>query len=246
MSEISGMAMVGALVTERPLRARLFEQHGIDFCCGGKKTIYEVCQAKGLDPEVLLAEIRDFDCRMDDSTTESTVGTGTLTELVGHIEETHHAYLKKCLPNVVQLMDKVARVHGENKPFLIETRGLVYSLFEELMPHMMKEEQMLFPMVRRLEESQQLPMFHCGSIQNPMRVMEMEHEEVGELLRKIRHITSEYKPPSDACNSFRALYAYLDELERDLHIHIHKENNILHPRVRELEAAMAQTACSKS
>lgn len=244
MTEISGMATVGALVAERPLRAKLFERHDIDFCCGGKKTIFEVCQTKELDAKWLIAELTNFDAQTAMIVSEPPLASSTLSELIDHIETTHHAYLKEHLPRLLKLMDKVAHVHGETKPFLLRMRGLIYELFEDLMPHMMKEEEVLFPLIRRLEKSDQLPMFHCGSIQNPMRVMEIEHEEVGRLLRKIRQITDEYKPPSDACNSFLALYAFLEDLERDLHIHIHKENNILHPRVRELEAALGAMAHS--
>ena len=158
--------------------------------------------------------------------------------LVDHLEATHHAYLRDTLPQLVALADKVASVHGANHPELLEVAALVHVIRADLEPHLMKEERVLFPMIRDLADATSAPAFHCGSLSNPIRVMLSEHDTVGELLARIRATTGEYRVPDDGCTSYQALYSGLADLEADTHLHVHKENNLLFPAVLEAEEAL--------
>jgi regulator of cell morphogenesis and NO signaling len=158
-----------------------------------------------------------------------------MTELADHIEQTHHAYLREELPRLTGLVGKIREVHGERHPKLVEVQRVFLGLRDELMMHMMKEEQVLFPMIRQMEASDNEPSFDCGSVDNPIRVMEHEHDNAGNALARLNELTGGYLPPADACNTYRATLSGLQELELDLHLHIHKENNILFPRASERE-----------
>ena len=140
----------------------------------------------------------------------------TLTELTEHLESTHHVYLKKALPRLVALMDKVHQAHSPRHPELTRLQTVVENLRADLEPHLLKEEQILFPLIRQLEAAQ-----------GPIRVMRSEHDGAGELLKEMRTLTSVYVVPKDGCQSFQLLYEGLKELEEDTHLHIYKENNIL-------------------
>jgi regulator of cell morphogenesis and NO signaling len=155
--------------------------------------------------------------------------------LVDHIETTHHAYLHAEIPRLEALADKVAGVHASRHPELVELHQLCVALRQDLEPHMAKEEQMLFPMIRELSTATSPPSFHCGSVANPISMMMREHEHTGSILGTMRHLTDGYRVPDDACASYRALYEGLAALEADTHLHIHKENNALFPAVIELE-----------
>jgi regulator of cell morphogenesis and NO signaling len=158
--------------------------------------------------------------------------------LVDHLESTHHAYLRVALPRLCALADKVASVHGERHPELSEVARLVVELRADLEPHLLKEERVLFPMVRELAGAAVAPEFHCGTLANPIRVMSQEHDAVGELLALLRATTGDYAVPADGCASYAALYTGLAELEADTHLHVHKENNVLFPAVLAGEAAL--------
>jgi len=158
---------------------------------------------------------------------------------VDHLEATHHAYLSEALPRLVALADKVAGVHGAIHPELTAVAELVHELRDDLEPHLLKEEQVLFPMIRDLAVAMAAPEFHCGSLSNPIRVMLTEHDTVGELLAALRARTDSYRVPDDGCASYQALYAGLAELEADTHLHVHKENNVLFPAVLETERELA-------
>ena len=160
-------------------------------------------------------------------------------ELVEHLETTHHRYLKSELPRLSELAVKVSRVHGEAHPELIRVADVVNALRADLEPHLRKEEVVLFPMIRSLSSASSQPSFHCGSIANPIAVMEHEHVAVGALLEQMRALTNGYQAPDDTCASTRALMEGLAELEADTHLHVHKENNHLFPAVMALEKAMA-------
>ncbi len=156
-------------------------------------------------------------------------------ELVDHLEATHHAYLHAELPRLDALADKVTGVHGERHPELHEVQATVRALRTDLEPHLTKEERVLFPMIRELATASTPPTFHCGSLENPISVMVVEHDRVGELLSTLRAQTDGYRTPADGCASYRALYDGLAELETDTHLHVHKENNLLFPAVVALE-----------
>jgi regulator of cell morphogenesis and NO signaling len=155
--------------------------------------------------------------------------------LVDHIEQTHHVYLHEELPRLEALSEKVAGVHGARHPELVELRRHCTLLRDDLEPHMARGERVLFPMIRTLATAISPPTFHCGSIANPISVMMREHEQTGELLESIRDLTGGHRAPEDACAGYRELYDALSAVEADIHLHIHKENNVLFPAVVELE-----------
>lgn len=229
---------VGSLVARRPSFSRVFEEAGIDYCCGGKKSLEQVCREKNVAPEQLLNSLQQVEASSD-GTSEFNALAASLTELADHIERTHHDYLRSELPRLDKLTAKVADVHGGHDPRLKEVRQEFLQLARELSLHTMKEEQVLFPLIRQLASSDSLPAFHCGSIANPIRQMEREHDDAGEALAKLRTLTDDYTPPPEACNTYRAMLDALHELERDMHIHVHKENSVLFPRALELETELA-------
>ncbi|MBX3250730.1 MAG: iron-sulfur cluster repair di-iron protein [Myxococcales bacterium] len=230
---ISAETTVSQLATSIPHACRIFERHRIDYCCGGKRPLKEACERVGADVGVVIAALeeapRDTDARVD-------WRTAPLGGLVRHILDVHHTFTWNELPRIDFLSEKVARVHGDRHPELRELRQIVVDLVAELTAHLQKEEQVLFPYVERLAEGTATsPPF--GSVTAPVRMMDDEHEHAGEMLAAIRRVTGDLVPPSDACGSYRALYAALAELEADLHQHIHLETNILFPRAIELEAS---------
>ena len=157
--------------------------------------------------------------------------------LVDHIEATHHAYLSTELPRLDALFAKVRGAHEQRHPELVEIHATFRQLREDLEPHLLKEERVLFPMVRELVTATSRPSFHCGSVRNPISVMMAEHDRAGELLAALRVQTGGYVPPADGCASYRALFEGLAALEADTHLHVHKENNRLFPAVVLLELA---------
>lgn len=234
MIEIHRHERVGDLVTRHPSLSKSFAQAGIDFCCGGGRTLDEACREAGCEPEELLADLRRTLSR--DEAQEPDLRAMSLTQLVEHILEQHHAYLRTEHPHLDMLTEKVALVHGSKDDRLEAVRLEFIGLFEELFDHMAKEEQVLFPMICQLEASDRAPDFHCGSLANPIGQMEREHEAVGSALRRLRALTDGYQAPDWACNTYRAMVDGLARLEHDIHVHVHKENNVLHPAALELEA----------
>ncbi len=226
---------VAEVVTRCPSLSRLFEQEGIDYCCGGKKTLDVVCEKKGLDATEFVSRLEELaNCGLNENVVDA--DAMSLTELADHIEQTHHAYLRSEFPRLEKMTKRVASVHGEKNPALLEIRDTYAAMSEELLNHLAKEEQILFPMVRQIDASETAPQFHCGSLANPIHQMELEHSEAGSALEKLRELTDDYIPPQWACNTYRAMFDALAELERDLHQHIHKENNILFPRAIKMES----------
>jgi regulator of cell morphogenesis and NO signaling len=217
---------VGEMVVERPSRARVFERHRIDYCCGGKMTLSAACARRGLDPQQVLAEIEANDQAV--APDETDWNQSPLPSLVDHLLDTHHVYLREAMERLAFLAEKVARVHGEHHPELQEVHGLFEKFRQEMIDHMAKEEQILFPAIGKLVEGSDAPF--PFPIDRPIGVMNSEHEEAGRDLERLRDLTSGYRLPEDACNSYRALFSGLSELEQDTFQHIHKESNILFPR----------------
>ena len=238
MNELEIQTTVGQMVVERPQRSRVFDRLHIDYCCGGKRTLEEACAKRGLDLEAVLAELEAFDAEAETQPDTVRPADLTMTELADDIERTHHAYLREELPRLGSLVKKVSAVHGQAHPWLTGLPSVYAGLVAELEPHMLKEEQILFPMIRELDQAATAPSFHCGSVGNPIRMMEMEHQNAGAALDRIREMTTNYEIPEDACNSFRAMLSGLEHLEADLHLHIHKENEILFPKASEMEARL--------
>jgi len=224
---------IGTMVATHPSLSRLFETMGIDYCCGGKKSLAEAAAARGLDPTTLLAVVEGTARALNSRSAEVHAATMSLTALADHIETTHHAYVKAELPRLVEMADRVARKHAWRDGRLPEMAQTVVALAKEMASHMAKEERVLFPAVRQLE-SGDAGTFHCGSLANPIRQMEHEHESAGNAVARLRELTDGFRPAADACNTHRALLAGLGEFEADLHQHVHKENNILFPRTLEL------------
>lgn len=234
---------VGAWVTEHPATSRVFEQHKIDYCCGGGRPLEEACQAKQVDVQGVLEELADVISRnATDGSDEDTFTSMSLAVMCDQIEATHHEYLRRELPRLTQLVEKVVRVHGHHHAWLAELGTSFQALRDELIPHMQKEEQILFPAIRTIEQSQAVPSFPFGSVDNPIRMMEHEHDVAGQALRDIREASSDFTLPEGGCNTFRAMLDGLRELEGDLHRHIHKENNVLFPRASKLAAELTHSA----
>ncbi|HIG31000.1 MAG TPA: iron-sulfur cluster repair di-iron protein [Verrucomicrobiales bacterium] len=226
---------VGELVSERPRRSRVFEDYGIDYCCGGKKLLAEACVKKGVAFDEVLRQLADSDAVQENTVDYNIMA---LDELVNHIVSTHHEYLSQELPRLENISEKVAKVHGGTDARLCKLAQVVQGLSAELQSHMMKEERVLFPIIRQLAHADTLPLMPCGALVNPIRAMEAEHDTASGSLESMRQLTDGYTPPEWACNTYRALLDRLHELELDLHQHIHKENNILFPKALELEASL--------
>jgi regulator of cell morphogenesis and NO signaling len=205
---------IASVIDANPLAARVFTRHKIDFCCSGQRSIAEAAALVGVPLELLVEEIGT-------SPTAPLTATSELStpDLIDHIVTRHHRPLDVELPRLDALADKVAQVHGGHVNLAV--REHFVALCEDLVPHMQKEERVLFPWILAADRRARIP----------IGAMRDEHELVGEILRALRKLTSDYTPPASACNSWRALWGGLEALEADLHTHIHLENNILFPRV---------------
>ena len=231
---------VRELALENPGATRVFEKLGIDYCCGGGQTLEQACQAA----HVSTNQVADSLAASQSASATAPARnwqTEPLSELLAHIQSTHHVYTRKEIARLSPLFDKVCSVHGKNHPELLRLRQIFSGLAEELTTHLMKEEVVLFPYVLRMEEAVVAnepvlpPPF--GSVRNPVAMMMNEHDGVGSALRSMRQIGNGYAAPPDACISFQTLYQALVAFEADLHQHIHLENNILFPRAIEMERA---------
>lgn len=226
---------VGELVMARPETMRYFERLGIDYCCGGHRTLEEACRVANQSPADILKGLETLEPFTAGVPSPRDWAQAPLADLIQHIVATHHDYLREELPRLELLLEKVLRAHGERHPEMVRVAELYRGLVADLTPHMMKEEQILFPFITQMEQGQSGS--SCfGTVQSPIRVMEMEHEAVGVLLTELRDLTGAYTTPADGCATFRALYDGLEVLEQDLHLHIYLENQILHPRATAMEA----------
>ncbi|MCB1161846.1 MAG: iron-sulfur cluster repair di-iron protein [Candidatus Krumholzibacteriia bacterium] len=229
MKTLDLQSTVGEWVAERPGRSRTLEQLGIDYCCGGKRSLDEACRTRGLDPEEVVSSLRES--AVDSEEAGIDWRRQPLSALCDHIETTHHAFLREELPRLAALAHKVAGAHGARHPEYVTLDEQFGPFRGELEMHMVKEERILFPAIRDLEDGGGSS-FHCGDLSGPIQVMEMEHDTAAGFLREFATLTQGYRPPADACGSLLALLDGLATLEADLHLHIHKENNILFPRTR--------------
>lgn len=230
---------VRELAAETPGATRVFERLRIDYCCGGSKPIADACAAVGVNLEE-LSRLLDEAGAKDDSADVDFM-KAPLSEVIRHIIDTHHVFTREEMGRIGALLAKVCGKHVGNHPEVLQVGALFRRLCEDLAPHMLKEEQVLFPYILRLEAAAGRglppPFAPFGTVNNPVRMMMFEHDTAGDLLREIRAAASDFRPPADACFSFRTLYAALEEFEQDLHRHVHLENNVLFPRAVELEAA---------
>jgi regulator of cell morphogenesis and NO signaling len=225
---------VADIVVANPAAAQVFERHRIDYCCNGRRPLADACADAGLEPTDVIAELEQLGTATSDSAPIGEIGA-----LIGHIVATHHTSLRRELPRLGDLMDKVIAAHGTAHPEVHDVAALLHGLTDDLLPHLTKEEQVLFPLAIQLLGAVEPTDFHCGSILDPIRVMHTEHDRAGGLLAALREQTDDYTPPDDACPTWRALYAGLADLEADTHRHVHLENNILFPAIAALERRLS-------
>jgi len=233
---------VAEIASVLPRAIPIFQKHGIDFCCGGRRALADVCSEKGIGFEALAGEIESAGAEIAPAAVDWT--SEPLGALIDHILLRYHKTLGEELPRLAALADKVAKVHGANHPeTLPQLRDTFLALKDELESHLEKEERVLFPYVRELETASRglRPAYSVplGLASGAIGVMEREHEGAGLALKTIHRLTACFHPPDDACGSFRALYAGLESFEADLHAHIHLENNILFPRALGMERKLS-------
>lgn len=228
---------IGELVASDYRKAEVFRKYGLDFCCGGKKTIKEACEEKGLDAVEVEKALKAIETNPKGSETD--VSEWDLDFLADYIVNTHHKYVYNALPMLDEFTTKVAKVHGNSHPETILIKEHYDAVANELRAHMPKEEQVLFPAIKQMVEAAKnntnylSPGF--GSIKNPINMMEAEHLSAGENIEKIRELSDNFTPPIDACSTYRVLFNKLEEFEHDLHRHIHLENNVLFKKAIALE-----------
>jgi regulator of cell morphogenesis and NO signaling len=227
---------VAEIVTENIKTADIFKKNGIDFCCGGNVKVQEICKKKGVDFNTIKNEIYNLGAN---PVSANDYNSWELDFLTDYIMNTHHKYVIEAGALIIQYSDKVAKVHGHHYTEVVEINQLFHAITDELKMHMHKEEMMLFPYIKQLAIAKKngtkvaAPAF--GTIQNPINMMEAEHVDAGNIFEKITVLSNNYTPPPEACNTFRALYAKLEEYQNDLFQHIHLENNILFPKAIKLE-----------
>ena len=223
-----------------PEARQILEDAGVDYCCGGGKSLHDACAHADVSAEEILKRLRENSklVRPDEKAWTS----APLGDLTRHIREKHHRYVREAIGRIKTLLEKVKAKHGENHPEIAEVQGLFTEVGQEMIMHMQKEEQILFPYIDAVERSTtgngslEPPFFQ--TVKNPIHAMMKEHDSAGDLVKQIRKASGDYTPPTDACTSYKALYQDLREFEADLHQHVHLENNILFPRAVEMEAAV--------
>ncbi len=227
---------VAELVAENYKNADVFKKHGIDFCCGGKVGVKEICEKKNVDYDTITEELKNVNSEVDRS---HDFNNWELDFLADYIVHTHHKYVNESIPLIIQYSDKVANVHGHYYTETVEINKLFHAVANELNTHMHKEEMILFPFIKQIAAAKRngepIPQPPFGTVQNPIRMMEAEHDTAGDLFKEIASLSNNYTPPAEACNTYRVLYAKLKEFEDDLHQHIHLENNILFPKAIQIE-----------
>ncbi len=231
---------VREIALEDPSSIRVFESLGIDYCCGGKRPLSDACSRANVDVDRVTELLAD--ARRDANSGDSGEwGRKTLRDLIQHIAENHHGYVRRETPRLQTMLTKVVTKHGAGHPELAQIQELFLAVSQELSTHMLKEEQVLFPYIERMEQSvlagEPVPSAFFGTVKRPIANMVAEHDDAGAVLAQIRNLTGEYTAPAGACPTFLGLYRGLLEFERDLHHHVHLENNILFPRAVAMEEA---------
>ena len=234
--KISEEKTVADLVTENIKTAHVFKKYGIDFCCGGGVSVKKACDKKGVDFSTIEKELLEVDQELSKATNYD---AWNLSFLIDYIVNVHHTYVEESIPLLIQYANKVEKVHGKQHPELVKINIFFTEVANELALHLTKEELVLFPYIKQLviakEKGNKLEVPHFKTVNNPISMMEKEHENAGDIFKEIARLTHHYSPPEGACNTFKALYAKLEEFEQDLHQHIHLENNILFPKAKLLE-----------
>ncbi|MDG2194745.1 MAG: iron-sulfur cluster repair di-iron protein [Polaribacter sp.] len=227
---------VAEIVSKNIKTAHIFKKHGIDFCCGGGITVEKACAKNNVDVALLEKELTNVAV---ENSNAYRYDQWDLDFLVAHIVNIHHTYVEENVPLLIQYTAKVAKVHGHHYKEVVEINSLFTEVANELTTHMKKEELILFPFIKKLvqadKEGYSLDAPRFGTVNNPITMMQDEHENAGDIFKTIAKLSNQYTPPEGACNTFKALYAKLEEFEQDLHQHIHLENNILFPKAILLE-----------
>ena len=234
MSDIATTSSLAEIIEALPGSRRTFERLGLDYCCGGQRSLGDACADLALDPSAVVDELR----LADEEPVPDWASMAPAT-LVDHLEAVHHAYLHTEMERLTALAEKVASVHGSRHPELADVERTYAELRADLEPHLLKEERILFPAIRQLADGEAPAALPGGSVHAPISVMLRDHDRAGDLLAELRRLTDGYRPPADGCASYQALYEGLAELEADTHLHVHKENNVLFPAVLALEGARA-------
>ena len=222
---------VGEIVAEDYRTAQVLRSHGLDFCCGGGKTLGKACSSKKVDVEAVITELEAL---KNTGETEHNYNDWSLDFLADYIENNHHSFVRKMLPELAFYAEKVSRVHGDRDPELNEIRELVFELRAEMMAHLQKEEEDLFPQIKELVRENKK-----GSVKDAIvEALEDEHDSAGEIMAQIEALTNGFNPPSNACSSYRVLFQNLQGFQDDLHKHVHLENNILFPKALKLEKSL--------
>jgi len=228
---------VGEIARFNYKTVEVFEKLRIDFCCGGDISLGEACQKQKVDAEEVLGSLKTL--LVSTETDSDHIHVLPLDQLIDHIIEVHHSYVLESIPVLQKYLHKIADVHGEHHPELALVENYFKKAAANLLQHMQKEEQILFPFIKEMVEAKagntELSGSHCGTVQSPISVMKQEHEAEGDRFELISKITNNYSVPEDACNSYVYAFQKLQEFEQDLHRHIHLENNILFPEAIKLE-----------
>jgi regulator of cell morphogenesis and NO signaling len=240
---------LGKIASEIPNAIDVFEQLNLDYCCGGNRPLEQACRMAGIEPAKVIRMLETAESQSQAAELPLLNLTNeTLSELIGYIIENHHSFTRREIERLTFLFNKVCQAHGTNHPEVWEMRMVFLRLAQELIPHMFKEEQVLFPYIVSMESSFTheftIPKSVFGSVRFPINCMLEEHENAGELLETLRSISNNYYVPEDACSSYRALLHSLEALELDLHLHIHLENNVLFPKAIEMELSVNESASS--
>jgi regulator of cell morphogenesis and NO signaling len=233
---------LASIVADRHQAAAVFEKYQLDFCCKGKRTLQQACDEKNIAVEPVIEELlQAFDAGR--AVQDQALGTLTASQLVDYIVLKHHVYVKHAMPVIDQHLERVATKHGDRFPYMQEVFHLFATLKQEMDRHMQKEEMILFPRIKEVEkavqENSDRTVLNAGYIDQPIHMMEAEHEEAGSLMAQIRQLTNDYTPPADACTTFRISLAELKAFEEDLHQHVHLENYILFPRIIQMTGVSA-------
>ncbi|HXS02785.1 MAG TPA: iron-sulfur cluster repair di-iron protein [Pyrinomonadaceae bacterium] len=231
------------VANELPQSTRLFEKLKIDYCCGGNQRLAEGCTSAGVDVYAVIQMLAEATQQKSEDAVDFT--SASLPQLITHIVDTHHVFTKSEMDRLQLLADKVLAAHGGNHPELVHLDELLTRLCADLKPHMFKEEHVLFPYIFALakaaDQQGAVPFAPFGTVNNPIRMMMREHDTAGEILRELRKLTFDYKVPADACISYQTLYQALENFEKDLHQHIHLENNILFPKALDVENGLSKS-----
>jgi regulator of cell morphogenesis and NO signaling len=230
---------VNEIALSNPGARRVLEDAGVDYCCGGGKSLQDACLHAGVTADEILNRLRQNTGLTGPADTEWT--SAPLAELTQHIRARHHQYVRDSIPRVRALLAKIREKHGAKHREIGEIERFFGNVAREMISHMQKKEQILFPYIDALERSVngsgsvEPPFFQ--TVRNPIHATMQEHDVAGELVRQIRRASNDYKAPADTCTSHQAAYQELKQFEEDLHLHVHLENNILFPRGVELETA---------